>query len=126
MPECALTRRQAFEPLLAYTKSQLASMVAARRLPLDDGEFLARAVFDLETDGVALFDPDRSADDQFYGDVRSYLAARAGAEPVDALRVDADGVEQLAASTTVAELARRRPSLDRVLIQLVTHTEVTA
>lgn len=126
MAERALTRREAFEPLLANTKSRLVALAAARTPPLDDVEFLARAVFDLESDGVGLFCPDQSADEQFYRDIRAYFVARVGAAAVDALGVDAVGVEQLAASTTAAELAWRRASLDRVLIQLITPTEVAS
>ena len=124
MAELALTRRQVFEPMLAYAKSRLASMATARKLSLDDSEFLARAMFDLESDGVAIFNPEQRADEQFYRDVRSYLAARVGDGPVETLGIDTDGVEQLAESATPAELAEKRAFLDRILIQLVTHTEV--
>ena len=105
------TRREAFEPLLALAKHQVLDLVSAHQLTPDDGWFLGRAVFDLESDGVELFGAEQVADRRFYDEIRAYLAARVGADRAGLLAFD--GRPAVSGSTL------DRDQLDRALIQLV-------
>jgi hypothetical protein len=118
MPETAFahpTRRDAFEPLLALAKLQVLELVTAHELTPEDGWFLARAVFDLESDGVDLFGAELRADARFYDEVRTYLAARVG--PDRAALLTLDGGPDFDRSARGSNLDRDQ--LDSALIQLV-------
>jgi hypothetical protein len=77
-----------FDPLVARAKALTAALVEQRALARDDGEFLLRALIDLETDGVELFGEERPADATFCADIARYLEARVGLQPVRALALD--------------------------------------
>jgi hypothetical protein len=80
-----MTRRDAFDPLIALAKARVVELAGDGSLVGDDAWFLARALFDLEADGVGLFGEEREADDRFYAEVADYLAARVGPAPVRSL-----------------------------------------
>ena len=73
------TRGAVFEPLIALANARVATLVETHALRPDDGEFLLRALIDLESDGVELFGAAGAADDAFYTEIADYLVARVGA-----------------------------------------------
>jgi hypothetical protein len=92
------TSDDVFEALLALAKARVIVLTETRRLTRADGNFVLRALFDLEADGVEFFGDARPADITFFDDVAGYLHARAGATAVDALA--------LAPAPTAALVAR--------------------
>lgn len=88
MPDGTPTRGAVFEPLVALAKAQAAALVEDGALVPDDGEFLLRALIDLECDGIDLFGRDDPADDDFYAAVGDYLAARVGRLALDVQLLD--------------------------------------
>ena len=73
------TRGAVFEPLIALANARVVTLVEAHALGPDDGEFLLRALIDLESDGVELFGAACAADAAFYTEIADYLVARVGA-----------------------------------------------
>jgi hypothetical protein len=112
-----VTRRDAFDPLVALAKARVVALAQAGSLTDDDAWFLARALFDLESDGVALFGCERVADDGFFSEVSDYLSARVGADPVRALELGPFTADAVAALPP-------RAGLDRAVVELVNHSEV--
>jgi hypothetical protein len=128
----APTRGDVFEPLVALAKARIVSRVERGELPDDDGEFLLRALIDLESDGVELFGRDRPADDDFYTAVVDYLAARAGrvaAETPILAPSSAEAIATLGAAegrrvSQLLGLPQAAPcgrDLDRAVLQLISH-----
>lgn len=110
------TRRDAFGPLLDQAKHQVLDLVAVHEVTPDEGWFLGRAVFDLESDGVELFGADELADARFYDEVRAYLEARVGPAQAALFTFEHKPVFDLSARGSSLE----RNQLDSALIQLVT------
>jgi (2R)-sulfolactate sulfo-lyase subunit alpha len=79
-----MTRGDCFDELLA----------AAKQHVYEEGEFQLRALLDLETDGVDLFDANKPADAAFVAALNDYLAARLGANAASPLLfvIGADGI----------------------------------
>jgi hypothetical protein len=128
----ARTRGAVFKPLVALAKARVVTLVEAEELDRDDGEFLLRALIDLESDGPELFGCAAAADAQFYAAVTDYLAARAGAVAREAPLLAPASAETIAAladaeGQRVAELLglpRAVPcarALDRAVQQLINH-----
>jgi hypothetical protein len=126
------TRGAVFEPLVAVAKARIVALVEQGALPEDDGEFLLRALIDLESDGVELFGRDLPADTTFYGAVVDYLAARAGPVAVETPLVSPDAAEAIAAlgaaeGARVSQLlglpqaAPCSRDLDRAVLKLISH-----
>jgi hypothetical protein len=127
----APSRREVFEPLVVLAQARTVALVEAGSLARDDGEFLLRALFDLETDGADCFDGALPADGLFYEAVAAYLAARAGPAGVEEVLApaSAEALARLAAAEggRVAHLlglpgpAACGPRLDRAVTALVTN-----
>lgn len=128
----APTRGAVFEPLIMLAKARVVTLVESRVLAAADGEFLLRALIDLECDGIGLFDPARSADDDFYAAIADYLVARVGSLAVEAPVLAPASAEALAAleaseGPRVSELLGLPPAapcgrdLDRAVLQLISH-----
>jgi hypothetical protein len=126
------TRGAVFDPLVMLAKARVVRLVEEGQLDRDDGEFLLRALIDLESDGVELFGRDRPADTDFYTAVVEYLAARAGAVAVETPLIASASAEALAAlgaveGARVAQLLRlpQAPptsrNLDRAVLELINH-----
>ena len=126
------TRGAVFEPLVAVAKARIVARVEEGTLPTDDGEFLLRALIDLESDGVELFGRDRPADTAFYGAVVDYLEARAGRVAAETPVLAPDAAEAIAAlgeaeGARVSQLlglpqaAPYGPDLDRAVLKLISH-----
>lgn len=126
------TRGAVFEPLIALAKARVVTLVEAAALTPDDGEFLLRALIDLECDGIELFGSARPADDDFYAAVADYLAARVGSLAVEALVLAPASAETIAAleaseGRRVSELlglphaAPCGRDLDRAVLRLISH-----
>jgi len=126
------TRLAVFEPLVAVAKARVVSLVEEGSLDEADGEFLLRALIDLESDGVDLFGRGRPADATFYDAVVEYLVARAGPVAATAPLLAPETAEALA-ELSAAEgrrvsqllgLPQDAPcsrALDRAVLQLITH-----
>lgn len=126
------TRDAVFEPLVELAKARTVALVESEALDREDGEFLLRALIDLETDGVEFFGAERAADPSFYQDVAGYLVARVGtaavAMPVLA-PASAEIIVALAASEggRAAELlglpgiGRRTSTLESAVLKLISH-----
>ncbi|HET8607351.1 MAG TPA: hypothetical protein VFL66_10015 [Gaiellaceae bacterium] len=112
----SVARGAVFDALLAAAKARVVDQVEARSLARADGEFLLRALIDLESDGVLLFGPERAADAEFYAAVTEYLVARAGPVAADAALLAP--VSQLVGH---AGDSPRAGELDRAVLQLITH-----
>lgn len=106
-------------------------LVETGELDREEGEFLLRALFDLETDGTVLFGAARPADTEFYGEIVDYVAARIGPTAIETVLAP-ESAEAIAALGTaegrrVAELlglpgiAPLGPKLDRAVLELVSH-----
>jgi len=128
----SVTRGAVFEPLVAVAKARIVARVEEGTLPTDDGEFLLRALIDLESDGVELFGRDRPADTAFYGAVVDYLEARAGRVAAETPVLAPDAAEAIAAlgeaeGARVSQLlglpqaAPYGPDLDRAVLKLISH-----
>ena len=126
------TRGAVFEPLIALAKARTVALVQAGALDRADGEFLLRALFDLESDGIGLFGGARPADEAFYTAVADYLVARVGSLAHEAHvlapeSAEAAAVLAAAEGRDVAELlvlpgaGPCGPKLDRAVIELVSH-----
>jgi hypothetical protein len=107
-----------FDPLVLLAKARVVDLVEKRRLDRDEGEFLLRALLDLEADGVELFGDARPADAGFYVDVSAYLEARVGATSIRALDLapEAFAVEGTSPS---------RASVEHAVLKLINHPEVS-
>jgi len=64
MPE-VVTRGAIFDDLVIVAQARIVQLVGDKTLTRDDGEFLLRALIDLECDGIVLFGSDRAADADF-------------------------------------------------------------
>ena len=98
-----------FDALVDGAKARVVRLVDEGGLPRDDGEFLLRALIDLESDGILLWGRERAADAEFYAAVTEYLVARAG---------------RVAAEVPLLGGAERLPpprELDRAVLQLISH-----
>jgi hypothetical protein len=126
------TRGAVFEPLVAVAKARVVMLVELGELAVDDGEFLLRALIDLESDGVELFGSPRSADAEFYAAVSDYLVARVGRIGAEAPVLAPETAEAIAAlgvsvGPRVARLlglpqaAPCGRELDRAVLQLISH-----
>ena len=126
------TRGAVFEPLVAVAKARIVALVEKGALPADDGEFLLRALIDLESDGVELFGRDRPADTAFYSAVVDYLEARVGRVAAETPVLAPDAAEAIAAlgeaeGARVSQLlglpqsAPYGPNLDRAVLKLISH-----
>ncbi len=124
-----LTRSAVFEPLVAIAKARVVTLLEQGKLTVEDGEFLLRALLDLDADGSELFGAAGPADAAFYADVADYLVARVGAVAVEArvlAPTSAELVAELAAreGTQVSHLLgldRYGRNLERMVIDLVSH-----
>ena len=110
-------RGELFDSLVAVAKARVVALAGDSKLSYDDAGFLVRALFDLECDGIVLFDGEREADPAFFSDVESYLAARVGWEPVQALALGPFPPERVAALPP-------RASLEDAVMKLVIQSEV--
>jgi hypothetical protein len=108
------TRGAVFEPLIALAMARVVTLVDAHALAADDGEFLLRALIDLESDGIELFGAGRAADDAFYIEIGAYLAARVGTVAVEASVLGPASAEALATAPFGREL-------DRAVLELISH-----
>jgi hypothetical protein len=121
-----------FEPLIAIAKARAVALVETGELAREDGEFLLRALFDLESDGIELFGAAGAADADFYQEVAGYLVARVGPIGAEALVLSPGSAEAIATAAAV-EGARvtellglpgappSRPTLDCEVLKLVNH-----
>ncbi|MDX6641388.1 MAG: hypothetical protein QOF12_2399, partial [Solirubrobacteraceae bacterium] len=120
-----------FAPLIALAQARTVALVETGELAREDGEFLLRALFDLETDGSALFGTSRPADRAFYEEIAGYVAARVGPAALETVLAPA-GAEAIAAlgageGRRVAELlglpgaAPSSRKLDLAVLELVSH-----
>jgi hypothetical protein len=114
----SLSRGAVFDPLVALAKARIVALVDQGALPDDDGEFLLRALIDLESDGVELFGRDLPADTVFYGAVVDYLEARVGRVAVDASVLAPVEAETIAA---LGDPAPYGPDLDSAVLKLISH-----
>jgi hypothetical protein len=127
----APTRGAVFAPLIALAQARIVALVETGELGRQDGEFLLRALFDLESDGSALFGASRPADRTFYEEIVSYVDARVGPTAIGDLLAPASAEAIAALGTSegrrVAELlglpgtSPSGPKLDRAVIELVSH-----
>ena len=126
------TRGAVFEPLIVLAKARVVTLVEGGVLPPGDGEFLLRALVDLESDGVGLFGPGRTADGLFYAEVADYLVARVGSLAVETGVLAPESAEAIAALEAseggrVSELlglshpAPRDRGLDHAVLRLISH-----
>jgi hypothetical protein len=126
------TRGAVFEPLIAVAKARIVTFVELDRLTADDGEFLLRALIDLESDGIELFGPAGPADAAFYGEISDYLVARVGTIAVETSVVAPESAEAIAALgasegrrvSQLLGLPQAAPcgrNLDRSMLQLIEH-----
>jgi hypothetical protein len=106
-----------FDPLVAFSKARVVQLAETGSLSCEDAGFLCRALFDLESDGIGLFDGEREVDPVFLSAVSDYLAARVGAGPVRALAL---GTFEPATATALPS----RAALDNAATQLVIQSEV--
>ena len=131
-PAGGLTRSAVFGPLIALTMARTVALVETGELDRGDGEFVLRALFDLETDGVDLFDAACPADPAFYEAIADYLVARVGPIAAEApllapAQVEAIAAVEAAGGRRVAELlglpgaAPTTRKLDRAVLELVSH-----
>jgi hypothetical protein len=132
VPSAVPTRAAVFEPLITVAKARVVSLVENGVLAAEDGEFLLRALIELESDGVGLFDGAAPADGEFYGAIGDYLVARVGAVAVDAGVLAPGTAETLAglASTEgdrvsqlllIPRTGACGPALDRAVLRLISH-----
>jgi hypothetical protein len=116
-------REELFEPLLELAKARTLALLAAGALDREEAWVLARAVFDLESDGVELFGAADGADAAFYEAVSNYVAdrvGRAGAAKLGLAAADAAAMEAEAADVArQLRLSDQRLSLDRAVLELV-------
>lgn len=110
-------RSELFDALVALAKARVVAAAGDARLSPADAGFLVRALYDLENDGIALFDGEREADRAFFDDVAAYLAARVGPEPVRTLALAPFAPEELTALPP-------RATLEDAVLQLVIQSEV--
>jgi hypothetical protein len=126
------TREAVFEPLVTVAKARVVKLVEEGALAPDDGEFLLRALIELESDGIELFGPARPAHDDFYAAVADYLVARVGRVAVEAPVLAPETAEAIAVLgategrrvSQLLGLARSSPGgrdLDRAVLQLICH-----
>jgi hypothetical protein len=115
MPE-AVTRGAIFDDLVAAAQARIVRLVREETLARDDGEFLLRALIDLECDGIVLFGSDRAVDADFYTAVTEYLVARVG--PVAGETPVLPSVSELLHPTETRPSPR---DLDRAVLQLISH-----
>jgi hypothetical protein len=108
------TRGAVFEPLVALAMARVVTLVEARGLAADDGEFLLRALIDLESDGIELFGAACAADDAFYTEIAAYLAARVGTVAAEASVLGPASAEAIAAAPCGREL-------DRAVLELISN-----
>jgi hypothetical protein len=111
------SRFELFDALVALAKARVVAAAGDARLSPADAGFLVRALYDLENDGIVLFDGERDADSAFFDDVAGYLAARVGPEPVQALVLAPFAPGELAALPP-------RATLEDAVMQLVIQSEV--
>lgn len=115
MPE-EITRGAIFDDLVTVAQARVVRLVDDQTLARDDGEFLLRALIDLECDGIVLFGSERAADADFYAAVVAYLIARVG--PVAAEAPVLPTVSELLNPTETRPSARE---LDRAVLHLISH-----
>jgi (2R)-sulfolactate sulfo-lyase subunit alpha len=132
VPVPSLTRQAVWGPLIALAMARTVALVESGEIARDDGEFVVRGLFDLESDGVELFDRERPPDTAFYDDLTGYLVERVGPVAADAQVLVPAGAEaiaglQLCEGARVTELlglpGAALPSrrLDRAVLDLITH-----
>ncbi|HVU78141.1 MAG TPA: hypothetical protein VHC67_11190 [Gaiellaceae bacterium] len=112
------TRGAVFDPLVAIAKARIVALVDRGALPSDDGEFLLRALIDLESDGVELFGRHLPADTAFYNSIVEYLEARVGPVAAEAPVLAPGEAETFA---VLGEPAPYGPDLDRAVLKLISH-----
>jgi hypothetical protein len=114
----SVSRGAVFDPLVALAKGRIVALVEQGALPDDDGEFLLRALIDLESDGVELFGRHLPADAAFYSAVVDYLEARVGHVAAEAPVLAPGEAETIA---VLGEPAPYGPDLDRAVLKLISH-----
>jgi hypothetical protein len=113
-------------------KARVVTLVESGALAPEDGEFLLRALIDLESDGIELFGATPPANGDFYAAVADYLVARVGRVAVEAPVLAPETAEAIAA---LAAAEGRRVSellglpqdspcgreLERAVLTLISH-----